>query len=48
MTIALFPHQLENLENGRACCNPVKVGEILSRLEKSGNFTLNTGKIMEF
>ena len=43
-TYSWFSHGLENLENGNTFSSQRKVG-ISNRLEKSGNFTKNTGKV---
>ena len=43
-----FPHGLENLETWENIFQLGKSQGILNRLEKSGNFTKNTGKVREF
>ena len=43
-TNSWFPHRLENLEKWENCFQSGKSQGILNRLEKSGNFTQNTGK----
>ena len=45
--LSWFPHQLENLENGRTFSSQGKVGN-LNTLEKSGNFSKILEKLGDF
>ena len=46
--VSWFPHGLENLEKLENFFQSGKSQGILNRLEKSGNFTQNAGKMREF